>query len=387
MPHTYALDDAASNLATQAAALAADVLAKYAADVDARARFPQESIRALGDAGFLGLCVPAALGGKGQGPRAFVACVEELANACPSTAMVYVMHVTAAQSIGASGTLAGRDELLRAIAAGKHLTTLALSEKGSRSQFWAPVSKLVADGDGFTTNALKSFVTSASHASTYVSSAQKPGAQSPLESTIYLARRDAPGLRVSGGFDGLGLRGNDSAPVTLEAFRVREADLVTEQGKGADHMLGVILPWFSLGTSAMANGICRAAVEQTAKHLQGTSFEHTGSALRDLPNLRARIAEMSVRTEQSRALLARTLAEVEAAYRGPPGSVRRDGSRDEDVRRSGVLEAAPHRALVPGRTRRLGHGADGGPPARFHRQGADRPAPLLNGTAVVLGVH
>jgi hypothetical protein len=39
---------------------------------------------------------------KGYGPRTFVACVEELARACPSTAMVYVMHVTASQSVAAS---------------------------------------------------------------------------------------------------------------------------------------------------------------------------------------------------------------------------------------------------------------------------------------------
>jgi hypothetical protein len=58
--------------------------------------------------------------------------------------MVYVMHVAAAQAIAASTTLAARDELLRAIAGGRHLTTLALSEKGSRSQFWAPVSRLEA---------------------------------------------------------------------------------------------------------------------------------------------------------------------------------------------------------------------------------------------------
>ena len=79
------------------------------------------------------------------------------------------------------------------IALGKHLTTLALSEKGSRSNFWAPVSQLtpVASGDGFTTTAHKSWVTAARHADSYVSSAQKPAAQSPLESTVYLIRRTA----------------------------------------------------------------------------------------------------------------------------------------------------------------------------------------------------
>src|SRR5262249_55999342 len=60
----------------------------------------------------------------------------------------------------------------------------------------------------------------------------------------------------------------------------------------------------------MAHGLCLAAVDATAHHLQGTGFEHTGTGLRDLPNLRARLAEMSVATEQSRALLGHTLRQL-----------------------------------------------------------------------------
>ena len=117
--------------------------ARHAAEVDAQARFPKEGMDALAKAGLWGLCVPAALGGQGAGPHAFCAVVEEVAQACASTAMVYVMHVTAAQMIAASSTLAGKDQVLKDVAAGRHLTTLAFSEKGSRSQFWAPVSKLL----------------------------------------------------------------------------------------------------------------------------------------------------------------------------------------------------------------------------------------------------
>ena len=57
----------------------------------------------------------------------------------------------------------------------------------------------------------------------------------------------------------------------------------------------------------MAHGICLAAVGATQAHLSGAGFEHDGQKLRDLPNLRARLAEMSCRTEQSRALLGFTV--------------------------------------------------------------------------------
>ena len=311
MAHAYRLDETASKLASSAATIAREVLARFADEVDEQARFPQVSVAALAQAGFFGLCVPTALGGQGQGPRAFAGVVEELAQGCASTAMIYVMHTAATQAIATSPTLEGKDAILREIAAGKHLSTLALSESGSRSQFWAPVSKLAEVAGGFTTSAHTSWVTSAAHADSYVSTAQRPGAASPLESTTYLVRPKAGGTRVAGKFNGLGLRGNDSAPVEIEGLTVASGDLVSKLGEGAKTKLEVVLPWFSIGTAAMANGICRAAVLATAKHLSETGFEHTGTKLRDLPNLRARLARMSVRTEQSRALLGYTLGEVE----------------------------------------------------------------------------
>ncbi|MEO8495938.1 MAG: acyl-CoA dehydrogenase family protein [Planctomycetota bacterium] len=303
MANIHGIDAAGLELAARAKELAKQIKQR-AIEVDSEAKFPAESFAELGASGFLGLCLPTTAGGKGQPPGVFAAVVEELAQACPSTAMIYVMHVVAAQTFVASKTLAGRDSLLKDAAAGKHLTTLAFSERGSRSQFWAPVSRMQANEDGgFATSASKSWVTSANYADSYVSSAQKPNAASPLESTLYLARRGANGIQVAGSFNGLGLRGNDSAPVEITDLAVDAGDLLTPQGEGAGMMLEVVLPWFCVGTAAMAHGLCLAALSATQSHLTGAGFEHDGSKLRDLPNLRARIAQMSCRTEQSRALL------------------------------------------------------------------------------------
>jgi alkylation response protein AidB-like acyl-CoA dehydrogenase len=256
------------------------------------------------------LCVPKEFGGKGQGPREFAGVVEELSQACASSAMIYVMHVSATQAIAASKH-GERAQILKDISAGKHLTTLAFSETGSRSIFWVPMSKLSPNGTGFVTSAKKSWVTSADRADSYVSSAGVAGSQSVLESTLYLVKRKSKGVNKQAAFDGLGLRGNDSCAVMLEEVKVLQTELLCEQGKGLDPILQVVLPWFAIGTAAMANGICRAAVGATTTHLTTAGFEHDGKKLRDLPNLRSRLAQMSVRTEQSRALLGYTLGLLE----------------------------------------------------------------------------
>ena len=108
------------------------------------------------------------------------------------------------------------------------------------------------------------------------------------------------------------MRGNDSAPVEITDLHLTAGDLLTPPGEGAKAMLEVVLPWFCVGTSAMANGLCLAAVAVTGQHLSSAGFATDGSKLRDLPNLRARLAEMHSRTEQSRALLGYTLRAMES---------------------------------------------------------------------------
>ncbi len=281
MVSVYGLSAAGQEQLTIAAKIAGEIASVNAAEVDEKGRFPVESMQALATSGLLGLCLPQASGGKGEAMRSFAAVVEELATACASTAMVYVMHTAAAQAINASTTLADRETLLQEISSGRHLTTLAFSETGSRSQFWAPVSKLEATNGHFVTSASKSWVTAATEADSYVSTAQRPAAASPLESTVYLVRPKAGSVRVTSAFNGLGLRGNDSAPVVLDKIKVAQGDLISGQGEGPKIILEVVLPWFAIGTAAMANGICRVAVQRTTAHLTETGFEHDGLKLRD----------------------------------------------------------------------------------------------------------
>jgi alkylation response protein AidB-like acyl-CoA dehydrogenase len=311
MIHVYGFSPTAEDHVSAATKIASEVAGPNAADVDQNGRFPKESMQALAAAALYGLCLPAEFGGKGENMRAFAGVVEELASACASTAMIYVMHTAASQAIATSTTFADRGPVLSDMAGGKHLTTLAFSETGSRSQFWAPVSKLEEHDGHYLTSASKSWVTAAGHADSYVSSAQKPNALSPLDSTVYFVRQKSKGVQVTSAFNGLGLRGNDSAPVSLDQFEVSNGDLISAQGEGPKVILEVILPWFAIGTAAMSNGLCRAAVQGTIQHLTQTGFAHNGSQLRDLLNLRARLAEMSVRTEQSRSLLGHTLDQIE----------------------------------------------------------------------------
>ena len=285
------------------------MLAAHAADVDERGRFPEESLAALAAAGFHGLLVPRELGGMGQGLAVLAAVLDELAQHCASTAMVFMMHQCGVNCLLAEPVR--MEAILREVAAGRHLTTLAFSEKGSRSQFWAPVSKTAAaDGNSVNLSAEKSWVTSAGFADSIVSSA---GSTDGSGATVLLVLKDDPGLTISGGWNSLGMRGNQSNPMSLADVRLPLAErLIGEEGKGADIMLGKALPVFLICQGAIGAGLAEAAFRAAQQHITGHGFAHTGTGLRDLPNLRARLAAMRIATDKARAYLVAAVAKANA---------------------------------------------------------------------------
>jgi alkylation response protein AidB-like acyl-CoA dehydrogenase len=274
------------------------VLAPAASQNDKQGRFSAEAVEALGKGGLLGLMLPIKFGGGALGPRTFAGVTATLAEADASAAMVYLMHVCAAATIVAARSEPAVAKTLEEIAAGQILATLAFSEAGSRSHFWAPTSRATRNGASVKLTAKKSWVTSAGYAHCYVVSSLAPDGKSPTESTLYLVPAQTSGLSVAGPWDGLGLRANASAPMMLEACAIPSDLQLTEDGAGFQAMMNVVLPLFNLGSAAVALGLCRAAVAATARHLNTARFEHLGQSLGEsLPTLRAQVAEMQIDTD------------------------------------------------------------------------------------------
>lgn len=285
---------------SRAKEIASRVLAPSAGQNDKAGRFSTEAIESLGESGLLGLMVPAAIDGSGLGPRTFANVTAALAEADASVAMVYLMHILGAATIAAARPSAAQavKPILQEIAAGRHLSTLAFSEAGSRSHFWTPISRARRNGSGVRISAKKSWVTSAGHAQSYIVSSLAPDGTGPTDSTLYLVPAQTRGLSVAGPWDGLGMRANASAPVALEDCEVPANFQLTEDGAGFQAMLSVVLPLFNLGTASVALGLCRAAVAGTSAHLKSARFEHLGQSLGEcLPTLRAQLAAMQIDTD------------------------------------------------------------------------------------------
>lgn len=355
----------------------ASIVEPSAAELDRQGRFPRDAVTALGQRGLLGLTSAADVGGMGLGLSEASQVVRRLAASCGSTAMVVCMHYCATAVIERVGPI----EVRRAIAAGRHLSTLAFSETGSRSHFWAPLGTATPRGDSVVLDASKSWVTSAGQADSYVWTSRSAGAAGPA--TLWLVPANAAGLTVAASFDGLGLRGNASSPVVADGVAIPLANRLGSDGAGLELALSVVLPVFQVLNASCSLGLMDAAIAKTIAHLGAARLEHLGQRLADQPVARQHLARMKNMADSAGTLVQDAIEALArgrvAAHVADEGSCRRNrsrraGHRHASWRRRRVPQGYRDRAALQGCARGGSDGADQRRAAGIHRPGAGRSA-------------
>jgi alkylation response protein AidB-like acyl-CoA dehydrogenase len=190
------------------------------------------------------------------------------------------MHHVATAVLAAKATPRQRKDYLEPIAAGEHLTTLAVSEPGTGAQFWLPQSTLRADGEGWRINGEKSFVTNGSRADSYVVSTVAADPDAPVgEFSCVVVPADAEGLSWHGAWTGIGMRGNSSIGVDLHDVYVDADALLGAPGDQIWYVFEVIAPYFLTAMAGTYLGIAQAALSEATAHLRRRRHSHTGRTL------------------------------------------------------------------------------------------------------------
>ncbi|MFA6922061.1 MAG: acyl-CoA dehydrogenase family protein [Gallionella sp.] len=283
-----------------------NIIAPAAQTTDRDGVFPRAAINALGDAGLLGLLSAKEVGGMELGLGEAAQVVERIAKVCSSTAMVVTMHYCGSTVLEKFGS----DAIRRDIAEGSHLTTLAWSDSGSRSHFWAPVSTARREGDEIILDGSKSMVTSAIEGDSYVWSTRPAAVEGA--STLWMVAGRAAGLSQPNYFDGMGLRGNCSSPLTATSLHIPASAMLGADGGGFDIMIGAVLPVFATLIASCSIGIMDAAIASSCAHVSGNKLEHLGSTLADLPTIRAYIARAKINADMARTLRDDTIVALAA---------------------------------------------------------------------------
>ena len=258
----------------------------YAAEVDLGHRFPEEAVQAAIDAGLMGVLVPREYGGAGLDALAFAICIEELARACASTAVIVDVHT----SVGTEPILLFGDEdqkraWLPRLASGELLGAFALTEPSSGSDAASLKATARRHGGGYVLNGTKVFITNVGRAGVYVVFARTGPDERAAGVTAFLVPAETPGLKVGQVFDKMGLHGSPTGELVLEDVEVPAANRLGPEGRGFTVAMRA-LDSGRIGISGQALGIAQAAVDEAgalmreAGHGQGDDFTFADIATR-----------------------------------------------------------------------------------------------------------
>jgi isovaleryl-CoA dehydrogenase len=291
-------------LKTRTEEIVARVVAPNAVAVDQEGRWPEESMRAFAEAGLLGLHVPVELGGHGQGLGSLAVLTEVIGRACGSSALCFAMHNVATAVIAAKPTRDQEERFLRPIAAGEHITTLSLSEKGSGAHFYLPQTRLEREGDTLIVEGGKQFVTSGGHADSYVVSTRASDELAEAgEFSCVLIEKDTPRMEWHGEWQGMGMRGNSSIGLNLDRSPVPAGNLLGAEGDQTWFVFEVVAPYFIIAMASTYLGIAQGALDQAISHLKRRSYDHSGDSLADADLLQYKIAKAWAEVEKCRLLV------------------------------------------------------------------------------------
>jgi hypothetical protein len=214
--------------------LAAATIAPHAEATDRDATWPAHAFEALRDAGLLGLNAPADPGGTGEGLTALTATTEVLGRHCSASALCFGMHCVGTAVIAAKAGSHHRQRYLAEIAAGRHVTTLALSEAGTGAHFYLPRTELRREGAALVVTGRKHFITNGGYAQSYVVSTKASVANADAgDFSCVVDDHDIAGLHWQEAWHGVGMRGNHSRSLTLTDARIPSANLLGDEGDPA----------------------------------------------------------------------------------------------------------------------------------------------------------
>jgi alkylation response protein AidB-like acyl-CoA dehydrogenase len=281
-----------------------------AADVDRERRPPVENLAVLAKLGFTGSFIPPEFGGLGLTTLETALIFEQVAAACPNTAMLLACTDGATpRAILHLGNEEQKRRYLPGFLSGELLAAWAMSEPDAGSDAGACKTRATLDGDHYVINGSKTWVTGAQVSGLFlviVRLSDEPGLKG---CGAILVERDAPGLSFGNHLDLLGLRGTGMTPVYFDACRVPKYNLIVPCGE-MSRLLSVLDGERVVGNPSIALGIAQSALEASVAFIR--ERRQFGKAIADFQGIQWKVADLVIDIEAARALIYRAAERAEA---------------------------------------------------------------------------
>jgi len=293
-----------------ARSIAREHVKPVAAELDRSGEYPWGVIKALQEAGLMGMWIPKDYGGGGSGLLNLCIVVEEISRACGGVGCTYVVNALGSLPIVLGGTEEQKKRRLPDIATGKNLIAFALSEKSAGSDAGSLQTRAVRSGDGYVINGDKKWTTNGAAASVFTVFATVNPERGTRGVTGFIVERGTAGFEVGKREDLMGIR---CVPVNETHFkdcRVAESELLGgAEGRGFKHAmmtLDVARPFVAAQGLGIAQGALDLALEYTKQRQQ------FGQSIASFQGIQFMLADLATQVEAARHLVYAAARAVDA---------------------------------------------------------------------------
>jgi acyl-CoA dehydrogenase len=272
----------------------ADVAASAAEDVDDASRFPHEAVAALKEHRLLSALLPTELGGMGATVPDVADAVRRTAAQCASSALVLAMHSIDVANLVRLGSTDRSQDLLREISGAQLLCANANSEIGLGGDVARSQCAIEVAGDGRLTLTKEALAISYGEYADLIFACARRSPDSEPTDQVQAICRDAR-LEPLSDWNATGLRGTCSrsfrlvAEIDPELIYPVSFAVISSTGGMQNTLLLLSSVWVGLAEAAAVKA--HAYVRAAARRTIGT-----------IPRSASRLAELSVRLDQLRAL-------------------------------------------------------------------------------------
>lgn len=261
----YPLTDDQRSVQQLARAFAQREVLPRARAIDERDEFPRDLVSRMHELGLVGMCLPERYGGIGADHVSYLLAVEEIAAASAVLANINMVQACYAELLLHHATEEARARWVPEIAAGRRLIAVAMTEPHCGSDAAAIRTAARRDGDWYVVSGQKQFVTMGGVCDAAVVFARTDAAAGHRGVSALLVEADRPGFARLPKERLLGMRGEETAGLSLEGVRVPKENLIGADGEG----FRVAMRSFDTGRiviGTLALGIARAATEAAAAY-------------------------------------------------------------------------------------------------------------------------
>jgi len=275
-------------------AIAADIAAPGAADVDANSRFPRETVQALQKAKLLSAPVPKELGGAGYGMRELAALCSTLAQACGSSAMVLAMHyIQVACIVRHALQSAFFRRYLQDLVRDQYVLASMTSENGTFGETRTSICAVEREDGHFKLDKDATTGSYCEHADGILVTCRRAPDAPGSDQVLVLVRKGDYKLTQTTSWDTLGMRGTCSPGFKLESAGPEEQII---PGSFADSSAQTMVPYSHILWSSLWWGIAADAVARAAEFVRASARKTPGT----VPPTATRLAEVSTQLQAMR---------------------------------------------------------------------------------------